>query len=238
MASSGSVRFGRPELKVWSSRRDIRSAGGRPLSTVTLGLGAATLLLVTGTRPPAFAQATPPQHPSFLILVADDLSWRDLGVYGNKTIRTPHLDRLARSGLQVRYAFGTSPQCSPSRISTLSGKYSHATRTEDLHMPLPEGERILPSHLQSQGYFTGMMAKTHIGRAGDQQFQWYSPKLSEAFPSFLDSAGTRPFLLWVGFHDPHRPYQPGTLPEPHSPGRVSVPPYLVDEPETRADLAL
>jgi N-sulfoglucosamine sulfohydrolase len=198
-----------------------------------------TLLLAILVYPGGLvqAQAASTQTPNLLVFVADDLGWRDLGVYGNWAIRTPNLDQLARSGLRVIQAFGTSPQCSPSRISTLSGRYSHATRTEDLHMPLPEGVRLLPSYLQSRGYFTGMMAKTHIGPAGDRQFQWYSPKLAEALPEFLDSAGTRPFLLWVGFHDPHRPYQPETIPRPHDPARVSVPPHLVDDPETRTDLA-
>jgi N-sulfoglucosamine sulfohydrolase len=138
----------------------------------------------------------------------------------------------------VRFAFGTSPQCSPSRISILSGKYSHATRTEDLHTPLPDGERLLPSYLQDRGYFTGMMAKTHLGPNGERQFQWYSPKLAEVFPAFLDSANARPFFLWVAFHDPHRPYQRGAVAHPHSPSQVTITPYLADTPETRADLAL
>jgi arylsulfatase A-like enzyme len=105
-------------------------------------------------------------------------------------------------------------------------------------MPLPEGDRILPSYLQDSGYFTGMMAKTHIGPAGERQFQWYSPETSAALPGFLDSAGTRPFFLWVGFHDPHRPYRPGAIAHPHAPAKVRVPPYLADTPETRADLGL
>jgi N-sulfoglucosamine sulfohydrolase len=187
---------------------------------------------------PARAQARPASRPNVVVFVADDLGWRDLGIYGNAAIRTLNIDRLARSGLRVVHAFGTTPQCSPSRISTLTGKYAHATGTEDLHTPLPDGERILPSYLQAQGYFTGMMAKTHIGPNGDRQFQWYSPKLSEALPAFLDSAGTRPFFLWVGFHDPHRPYQRSAVSRRHSPVRVTVPPYLADTPETRADLAL
>jgi N-sulfoglucosamine sulfohydrolase len=82
------------------------------------------------------------------------------------------------------------------------------------------------------------MAKKHIGPNGDRQFQWYSPRLSDALPGFLDSAGTRPFFLWVGFHDPHRPYERHAPPQAHSPARVTVPPYLADTPETRADLAL
>jgi N-sulfoglucosamine sulfohydrolase len=183
-------------------------------------------------------QAGAETPPNIVVFVADDLGWRDLGAYGNTGIRTPNIDRLARSGLRVVRAFGVSPQCSPSRISTLTGRYPHTTRTEDLHMPLPDGERILPSYLQWQGYYTGMMAKTHIGPLGERQFQWYSPETSAALPGFLDAAGSKPFFLWVGFHDPHRPYQRGAIARPHSPAQVTVPPYLVDTPETRADLAL
>jgi arylsulfatase A-like enzyme len=183
------------------------------------------------------AQLTSGKPPNFIVFVADDLGWRDIGAYGNVAVRTANLDRLARSGLRVEHAFGTSPQCSPSRISTLTGKYAHATRTEDLHTPLLEGERILPSHLQERGYFTAMFGKRHIGPAGDRQFQWYSPELAEALPAFLDSAGTRPFFLWVGFHDPHRPYVRGEAPQLHAPARVSVPPHLADTPETRTDIA-
>jgi N-sulfoglucosamine sulfohydrolase len=201
-------------------------------------LTAVLLFFAIATRcVPAAAQARAGERPNIVVLVADDLGWRDLGIYGNTGIRTPNLDQLARSGLRVKLAFGTSPQCSPSRISMLTGKYAHATRTEDLHTSLPDSERILPSYLQTAGYFTGMMAKTHIGSSGNRQFQWYSPELSAALPAFLDSAGTRPFFLWVGFHDPHRPYARGRVAKPHAPSAVVVPPHLADTPETRSDLA-
>jgi N-sulfoglucosamine sulfohydrolase len=202
-----------------------------------LAAGTVSVLAAT-TRPALTAQATPAARPNILVFVGDDLGWRDTQPYGNPAIHTPNIDRLARSGMRVERAFGTTPQCSPSRISILTGKYPHATGAEDLHMPLPDTERLLPSYLQLQGYFTGHMAKTHYGASGERQFQWYSPATAEAFPSFLDSAGTRPFFLWVGFHEPHRPYEPGLVSPPHSPARVMLPPYLADTPETRADLAL
>ncbi|HWN18019.1 MAG TPA: sulfatase [Gemmatimonadales bacterium] len=183
-----------------------------------------------------FLAAAPSTAPNIIVFVGDDLGWRDTGTYGNRFIKTPNIDRLARGGLRVDYAFGTTPQCSPSRISTLTGKYAHAVGAEDLHTPLPERERILPSLLQDQGYFTGHMAKTHFGPNAERQFQWYSPKIADALPAFLDSIGTRPFFLWVGFHEPHRPYQAGTSSR-HSPARVAVPPHLADTPETRQDLA-
>jgi arylsulfatase A-like enzyme len=177
----------------------------------------------------------PPARPNILVFVADDMGWRDSGAYGNAAVRTPGIDRLAHSGLRIVGAFGTSPQCSPSRISILSGEFAHAVRAEDLHTPLPAGVRLLPAYLQTRGYFTGHMAKTHYGPNGEHQFQWYSPETAAAFPTFLDAAGSRPFFLWVGFHEPHRPYADN---EPaHDPGRVTVPPYLADTRETRADLA-
>jgi arylsulfatase A-like enzyme len=184
----------------------------------------------------AVAQSAGVARPNIIVFVGDDLGWRDLGVYGNRYIQTPNIDRLARSGLRVERAFGTSPQCSPSRISMLSGKYPHTTRTEDLHTPLPDGERLLPSVLRDKGYFTGHMAKAHFGRNAERQFQWYSRVVADSFPAFLTEAADRPFFLWVGFEEPHRPYKAST-PRLHQPGRVVVPPYLADTHETRVDMA-
>lgn len=178
-----------------------------------------------------------PRRPNILIFVADDAGC-DLGVYGNHAIRTPSLDRLAATGLRVDRAFLTIPQCSPSRISILSGRYPHATGAEDLHMPLPAGQRLLPSYLQGLGYFTGHMQKTHYGPNGMTQFNWYDRRTSAAFPAFLDAAADQSFFLWVGFSDPHRPYAPGAVTPPHDPATVWIPPYLADTLETRADIAL
>ena len=192
------------------------------------------LAAVAATLP---IQSPPDSRPNIVVFVGDDLGWRDTGPYGNAAVRTANIDRLARTGLLVRYAFGTSPQCSPSRISILSGRYSHATRTEDLHTPLPPGERLLPSYLQAEGYFTGHMAKTHYGPLAEKQFQWYAATTADSLPNFLDAAGDRPFFLWVGFHEPHRPYDSVPPPGGHSPSRVALTPYLADTPETRTDVA-
>ena len=202
------------------------------------GLTVWLALLALAARPAHAIQAAAERHPNIVVFVGDDLGWRDTEPYGNRAIRTPNIARLARSGLLVRYAFGTSPQCSPSRISILTGRFSHATRTEDLHTPLPEGIRILPALLHDAGYFTGHMAKTHYGPNAERQFDWYSPETAPALPAFLDSAGTRRFFLWVGFHEPHRPYDTAAVGGGrHDPARVALSPYLVDTPGTRADVA-
>ncbi len=174
-------------------------------------------------------------RPNILVFIADDAGWDDFGTYGHPSIQTPTLDALAQSGWTADNAFLTTPQCSPSRISILSGLYAHQTGAEDLHVPLPAGHRLLPDYLSESGYFTGLMQKSHLGPEGDRQFDWRhdGTHFRADFSTFLDAAGDRPFFLWVGFRDPHRSY--GDAPERHSAEDVRLPPTVVDTPETRAD---
>ena len=175
--------------------------------------------------------------PNIVFFVADDVGWKDFGCYGNDVIRTPNIDALATRGLKFENAFLTAAQCSPSRISMLTGRYPHATGAEDLHMPLLEGDKILPSFLKEAGYFSGHMKKKHYGEFAEAQFDWYDNGLGK-LDDFLGAAQERPFFLWVGFQDAHRPYEAGTVDPPHDPATVTVPAYLADTPETREDLAL
>ena len=174
--------------------------------------------------------------PNFLILIADDAGM-DFGCYGNSAIKTPHVDKLAKDGLIFESAFLTSPQCSPSRISILTGKYPHTTRTEDLHTPLPEGQMFVTAYLRDAGYFTGHTKKTHYGPNGNSQFDWYSQDLAD-FGSFIKKARNKPFFFWTGFSDSHRGYQAGTIAKPHDPGNVIVRKHLVNDEETRKDIAM
>ena len=197
-----------------------------------LGLG---FLLAAVANPPVRGAD---ERPNIVVFIADDAGWSDFGAYGNRVVRTPNLDDLAASGVVFENAFLTTASCSPSRISILSGRYPHATGAEDLHTPLPAGVDLLPAYLGREGYFTGHMRKTHYGPEGERQFDWFSEETWEGLPGFLDEAGERPFFLWVGFRDPHRPYSADAVDSPHDPAKVAVPPYLVDDEATRADLAL
>src|SRR5256885_11084429 len=60
---------------------------------------------------------------NFVIIVADDVAWDDIGVFGHPTIRTPNLDVLARTGQRFNQAFLTTSSCSPARCSILTGRY-------------------------------------------------------------------------------------------------------------------
>jgi arylsulfatase A-like enzyme len=175
-------------------------------------------------------------EPNFLILIADDAGM-DIGCYGNPYVKTPNIDQLAKTGIICENTFLTSPQCSPSRISILSGQYPHTTRTEDLHTPLPEGTNFITTYLKQEGYFTGSNGKTHWGPNGNRQFDWYQKEFN-TFESFLKEAKGKSFFFWTGFFDPHRPYQKNTIGTSHTPDRVVVRDHLVDDERTRKDIAL
>src|SRR5918994_952469 len=76
----------------------------------------------TGGLP--FRQAPPPKSrpPNIILILADDLGVNDLGVYGRKEHRTPHLDRLAAEGLRFTTAYVASPICSPSRAAMMTAR--------------------------------------------------------------------------------------------------------------------
>ena len=74
----------------------------RPLAALLL------FLLVTSA-------SAAPARPNFILFIADDMAWEDCGAYGNKAVRTPNLDRLAREGMRFDRAFVTASSCSPSR---------------------------------------------------------------------------------------------------------------------------
>ncbi len=82
--------------------------------------------------------------PNFLLIVADDLGYSDLGCYGGE-IRTPHLDRLAQRGRRFSQ-FYTSVSCSPSRAMLLTGRDNHMVGMGNMH------ERTAPNQLDESGY--------------------------------------------------------------------------------------
>ncbi len=193
-------------------------------------------------------QDTLAKAPNIIVFLADDAGM-DFGCYGNKGIKTPHIDRLATLGVRFEHAFLTSPQSSPSRTSMLTGKFAHTIGTEDLHVPLDTSITMLPEYLRKAGYTTAYALKTHWGDQNNRKFNTsikgsYKPNqggLTDVFfnnyTSFIEKNKTNPFFLWVGFMDPHRPYNKATTPQINRPQDTTVPAYLVDDPETRDDLA-
>ncbi len=69
--------------------------------------------------------ATAPRRPNFLLIVADDMGWADVGCYGRDDVRTPAIDSLARDGMKFEHAYANSPVCTPSRVAMITGRYQN-----------------------------------------------------------------------------------------------------------------
>lgn len=178
-------------------------------------------------------------RPNFIVFIADDMAWDDCGAYGHPHIKTPHLDQLAADGLRFDNAYLTCSSCSPSRASLMTGRYPHSTGgAHQLHNPLPADQVIFPERLREAGYYTASAGKWHLGDATIPKFDVVTPQMNQWVQTLKDRPRDKPFFFWFAFSDPHRGYQPGAIPDPHTADDVVVPPYLPDTPQTREDLAL
>ncbi len=125
------------------------------------------LLLLLGSS--VFAE-----KPNFLIIFCDDLGYGDLGCYGSTKNRTPRIDQLAKEGMQFTDFYSSSPVCTPSRASLLTGCYARRVglhEAETGHWVLiPRNRRgmnpddvTIAEALKSEGYATVCIGKWHLG---------------------------------------------------------------------------
>jgi arylsulfatase A-like enzyme len=104
--------------------------------------------------------AAPARRPNILWLIGENLHASDLGCYGAKHVRTPHLDSLAAQGMRFTRVFATNPTCAPSRSAFFTGMYQTATDTHPMRshrnddFRLPPGVRPITHWLRDAGYFT------------------------------------------------------------------------------------
>ncbi|MCC7375230.1 MAG: arylsulfatase [Verrucomicrobiales bacterium] len=100
------------------------------------------------------------KRPNFLVILADDLGFSDLGCYGGE-IRTPNLDRLAQRGLRFTQFYNTS-RCWPTRSALLTGYYPQQIGMDPPTNRLPAWTRLLPHHLKPLGYRSYHVGKWHV----------------------------------------------------------------------------
>ncbi len=178
--------------------------------------------------------------PNFVIFIADDAGWNDIGPYGNSGIQTPNIDRLAREGLTFHNAFVTTSSCSPSRCSIMTGLYPHNTGAGELHLPLPADKKIFPGELKKNGYYTVAAGKWHLGPNRTEFDSIFHPHEASGAADWARALENRPknkpFFMWLAANDPHRPYvEKQIIPRPNQAEGVFIPPFIPDNDLIRED---
>jgi len=131
-------------------------------------LAEAIFLLAVCSNVGAQERAPASRPPNIVIIFADDLGYGDLGCYGNKSIETPNLDRMAREGVRFTDFYVAQPVCSASRAALLTGCYPNRVGILGALGPavthgISDQEKTLAEVLKPRGYATAIYGKWHLG---------------------------------------------------------------------------
>jgi arylsulfatase A-like enzyme len=189
----------------------------------------------------ASGQRTSANQPNILFCLADDWAWPHAGAYGDRVVKTPVFDCVAREGVLFTHAFSAAPSCTPSRAAILTGQAPH--RLEEggnLYGSLPQKFAVYPDLLEQAGYVVGLTGKGW-GPGNFQSGGRTRNPAGPSFKSFKDFLATvpadKPFCFWFGNFDPHRPYDKDSgIASGMNPRNVIVPSDLPDTPEIRSDI--
>ncbi len=177
-------------------------------------------------------------RPNFLIVIADDLNWRDLGVTGNREVQTPRIDAFAREGLHLRGMFTPSPTCSPARHALYTGLFPVRSGAYPNHTMVDPTTRSVFTHLNALGYRTALLGKQHVHPPQSFPFENIGDDADDAaaLARFVARDPAQPWLAVVASTDPHTPWTRGPK-DLYDPAKLTLPPWLHDNRETRAALA-
>ena len=105
-------------------------------------------------------------RPNIIFILADDLGYGDLGCYGQKTIKTPNIDRLSEEGMRFTDHYAGSTVCAPSRCCLMTGLHTgHALVRGNALVPLRPSDVTVAALLKDAGYRTGIIGKWGLGEA-------------------------------------------------------------------------
>ena len=108
-------------------------------------------------------------RPNILFIMADDHAAKAISCYGGGVNNTPHIDRIAKEGMQFNHCYVTNSICTPSRASILTGTYNHVNGVVTLASKINKHIPNVAKHLRTGGYQTAMIGKWHLGEGKDHE---------------------------------------------------------------------
>ena len=123
------------------------------------------LVILTACSTSTVKETDKIKPPNIIVVLVDDLRWDEFGEAGHNFIKTPNIDRIAKEGANFKNAFATTPLCSPSRASFLTGLYAHANGIIDNLARNEQSHQLntFPKKLHDNGYATAFIGKWHMG---------------------------------------------------------------------------
>jgi len=175
--------------------------------------------------------------PNILLIIADDMTWSDAGCYGNPDVKTPNIDKLASQGMRFTRCFTSTAMCAPTRQQLYTGLYPVQNGAYPNHSWVKAGTKSIVHYLKDNGYRVGLVGKKHFGPRESFPFENVAgnPDKYEIIKEFINRDKSQPYCLVVASEQPHAPWTKGRA-EDYDPEKLSVPPYMVDTPETREGL--
>ena len=218
---------------LYNTRRDFLKA---------MGLGAASLAVAgcANASEPVGSGASK-ARPNILFCLADDWSWPHASIAGDKVVKTPTFDRVARQGVLFENAFVSSPSCTPSRGAILTGQW-HWRLEEggNLWSTLQTKFDVYPDLLEEAGYHVGYTRKGWAPGSVEVGGRTRNPAGPQykSFEEFMKARPeSKPFCFWFGSQDPHRAYKwQSGINSGIKLEDVEVPPCFPDSEEVRTDI--
>ena len=203
-------------------------------------LSSRVLLLLGVSFGLTFLHAASTERPNIVFILADDLTFSDIGPYGSTNVHTPNLDQLAGEGLRFDRCFQATAMCSPTRHNLYTGLYPMRSGAyPQATWVYPEVKSIV-HHLQPLGYRVALNGKQHIHPKSAFPFDYLDedtePDLA-VVESYLREDLTQPTAIFLCYREPHTPWTRGD-PSQYDPDTFELPPNFVDTPRTRELLAL
>lgn len=199
------------------------------------------------------------RKPNILLVIADDQSYPHASAYGSRMVSTPGFDYVAKKGALFTKAYVTSPGCSPSRASILTGLYPWQLEEAGSHASSFSSKYVcFPDILKNAGYHIGYTGKGWGPGNWEVSGRTYNPAGPEYntltleppysgiskidytanFKQFLkEKEKGQPFYFWLGTHEPHRPFEnKAWVKQGYSIAQAGVPGFLPQNDTIKSDL--